>query len=289
MTAYGRAEYLRDDTRFVAELKSVNNRYRDVIIKLPKTVQALEGDLKPLLNARVSRGRVEVSIQIDREGDAVPYRLEVNAALVDSLIRISTELSDRFGIDGHISMDTLCQMRDVIVAKPEQIDMEKMRTGLCASLAEAIESFEAMRLREGAAMEADFLMRLELLERYAADVAARAPLVVDEHAQRLREAIERIAQTVDVDEARLAQEVAHFAEHSDITEELVRIRSHVAQFRQYLTSEEALGRRLDFLIQELNREVNTIGSKASDTVISTAVVEMKAELEKLREQVQNVE
>jgi uncharacterized protein (TIGR00255 family) len=180
-------------------------------------------------------------------------------------------------------------MRDVILVKSGEDDVEKVRPGFQEVLRQSLESLDEMRIKEGEAIEADFMKRLELLEQYLNEVDKRAPNVVEEYRKRLEDHVQRVLQDVAVAENRLAQEVSIFAERSDITEEIVRIRSHLKQFREYLAVDDALGRRLDFLIQEINREVNTLSAKASDSVISKVVVEMKAELEKLREQVQNVE
>jgi uncharacterized protein (TIGR00255 family) len=173
--------------------------------------------------------------------------------------------------------------------KSGELDIEELSPGITEALSQALDSLDEMRLREGGAIEADFAERLQLLEDYIGEVEERSPFVVQGYRSRLQENIVRMQKEVAVDESRLAQEVAFFAERSDITEEIVRIRSHLKQFREYLSGGGALGKRLDFLIQELNREVNTVSAKASDTMISKVVVEMKAELEKLREQVQNVE
>jgi uncharacterized protein (TIGR00255 family) len=180
-------------------------------------------------------------------------------------------------------------MKDVILVKPEDRDAEEMKAGFEAALEIALDSLDEMRLKEGEAIQSDLESRLRLLEKYLDTVEKRAPILVEEYRQKLNDRINHMLKDVTVDESRLAQEVAFFSERSDITEEIVRVRSHLQQFRAYLSVDDALGRRLDFLIQELNREVNTLSSKASDSSISKMAVEMKAELEKLREQIQNVE
>jgi uncharacterized protein (TIGR00255 family) len=230
-----------------------------------------------------------VSIQIEVIGDESSYNLELNAPLVNSYLKIFNQLSEQFGIDQKIHLESFCQMRDVILVKSGEDDVEKVRPGFQEVLRQSLESLDEMRIKEGEAIEADFMKRLELLEQYLNEVDKRAPNVVEEYRKRLEDHVQRVLQDVAVAENRLAQEVSIFAERSDITEEIVRIRSHLKQFREYLAVDDALGRRLDFLIQEINREVNTLSAKASDSVISKVVVEMKAELEKLREQVQNVE
>jgi uncharacterized protein (TIGR00255 family) len=180
-------------------------------------------------------------------------------------------------------------MKDVILITPREVDLEQARAGFSKALDGALDSLDAMRRAEGRAIESDFLNRLGTLEEYAAAIKKRAPDVVAEYRERLKERVAQLLGDISADESRLAQEAALFAERSDIAEEMVRLDSHVKQFREYLAAGEEVGRRLDFLIQEMNREVNTMASKASDASISRIAVEMKSELEKLREQVQNVE
>jgi uncharacterized protein (TIGR00255 family) len=289
MTAYGRGEYRSGDTLFVAEIKSLNHRYLDIVLRIPKKFLVVEKDLKSLISSRFKRGRIEVFIEIQSEGEDIPYNLEVNTSLAKSYFEIFNQLSEQFGLDQEIQLDSLLQMKDVVVAKPAEIDMEQIKNGLQEALIQALDPLEAMRSREGETIEADFQERIALLGRYLDDVEKRAPDLVEEHRNRLNENLNRMLKDVSMDESRLAQEVALFAEKSDITEEIVRTRSHLGQFREYMSLDDAVGRRLDFLIQEINREVNTIGSKTSDSFVARVVVEMKAELEKLREQVQNVE
>jgi uncharacterized protein (TIGR00255 family) len=289
MTAYGRGEYHLGDTQFIAETRSLNNRHLDIILRIPRNYQVLEKELKDTISSRIRRGRVEVSVQIENNGEEGPYSLELNVHLVDSYIKILHQLAEQFDLDKKIQADSLLQMKDVLLFRPEAIDMDKLRPGFHHVVEQALDSLDMMRAKEGEAIEADFVKRLDLLENYVNEVDKRAPIVVEEYRKKLKDRIDHIIEDVALDESRLAQELAFFAEKSDITEEIVRTRSHLKQFREYLSMDDALGRRLDFLIQEINREVNTLSSKASDTLISKVVVEMKAELEKLREQVQNVE
>jgi len=289
MTAYGRADHDFEGSLLLAEIRSVNNRYRDIILRIPRNFQAMEEDLKRLVASRVRRGRIEVTIQMEGNGDNPPYELELNEPLVDSYVRIIEQLKERLGVEGNVRVDTVCQFKDVIVARPETPDVDKMRPGFVEVLEKALDSYEAMRAREGEALEADFRMRLGTMRNYVIEIEKRIPEVAAYRAGRLKERVAAMVSDVDIDEARLAQETAILAEKADITEELVRIKSHLDQFESYFSRDEALGRRFDFLIQEINREVNTLSTKASDALISGTVIEIKAELEKLREQVQNVE
>jgi len=215
--------------------------------------------------------------------------MEINLPLVQRYLKIFEQLHERFGLSSSVRADELCRIKDVIVMKPVDLDLEKIREGVQSALAQALDSHDAMRVREGRAIGSDLLKRLEIIEGYLKEIEGRAPDVVTDYRKRLLEKVQGFAGDVNLDENRLLQEVAYFADRCDITEETVRAFSHLDQFRRYMMSGEPVGRRLDFLIQEINREANTIGSKASDALISAKAVEIKAELEKIREQVQNVE
>jgi uncharacterized protein (TIGR00255 family) len=289
MTAYGRAEHQARSTTVTVELRAFNHRYRDINIRIPRNYLGLEEDVKNAISGKVSRGRVEVSVQIAEDAENACQRLELNVPLVKGYLDIFKELTEHFGLQQEIRLDTLCQLKDVILMQPESVELENVKPVLQQGLFQALDSLDRMRRAEGEMLTADLMHRLELLTRYTDEVDLRAPQVLAAYRTRLRENISRLVEAVPVDEDRLAQEVAIFSERSDITEELVRIRSHLKQFHEYLAVEEAVGRRLDFLVQEINREVNTLSSKASDSVISGIAVEMKSELEKMREQIQNVE
>lgn len=289
MTGYGSGECSRGGTRFTAEIKSVNNRYRDIIIRAPKTLQGIEDELKAYVASRVRRGRIEVTLKMEREGGEEEYAIAINLPLAKSYLRILESLKEDFGLDEKINPLDLCQVRDMILVEPAEVVLDEIRPGLQEVLRLALDSYDAMRIQEGKAIEEDFLDRLEVIEGYLEEIEKKAPLVVEEYRQKLTDKINKLAQGIEVDESRLTQEVAFFAERCDITEETVRARSHLKQFRHYLSMDEAVGRRLDFLMQEINREVNTMSAKASDFSISGNAVEIKGELEKLREQMQNIE
>lgn len=289
MTAYGRAEHKFENMVLVAEIRSVNHRYRDIILRIPRNYQQLEDELKRFIAERVKRGRVEVSLQIEGNGDISTCELQINGLLVRSYLNMFEQLKREFGIESRVTGELLCQFKDIIVVKPETVDSEKVKPGFYEVLGKALDSYEQMRLKEGEALEADFNGRLKVLRRYTADIEEFAHQSVERRAAKLREKIASMVEDLHVDESRVAQEVAILAEKADITEELVRLKSHCNQFEEFLSADDALGRRLDFLLQEMNREVNTLSVKASDASVSSIVVEMKAELEKIREQVQNVE
>ncbi|MCJ7594569.1 MAG: YicC family protein [Desulfobacterales bacterium] len=289
MTGYGFGEFTLGEKRFTAEIKSVNNRHRDIIVRLPKALQALEDEIRSRVSSRIKRGRIEVFIQIEKEGGEAEYDLELNLPLVRSYFRIFGQLSDEFGVEEGISPGELCQMRDVIVMKPKEVALDEARQGIGEALMGALDSCDGMRMQEGRAIEEDFLQRLKVIETYVNEIEVTGPVVVEEYRKRLKDKIARISQDMEIDDMRMVQEVAFFADRCDITEEIVRARSHFQQFRHYLSADDEVGRRLDFLLQEINREVNTMSSKSSDSSISGKTVEIKAELEKIREQVQNVE
>jgi uncharacterized protein (TIGR00255 family) len=289
MTAFGRGEYMLGDKVFIVEIRSVNNRYRDIVLRIPKNLQILEDEIRSQIFTKIRRGRLEVSIHGGKNGEGAGYELELNLPLVRSYLKIISQLSDEFSLDKNLSAEYISQLKDVILIKSEEIDIDESRSGLLEALSRALDSLDVMRIQEGGAIEKDFRKRLDLIAQYLDEIEERTPLVVEEYRKRLKDRLKSLEQNIAVDEARLAQEVAVFADRSDITEEIVRSRSHLKQFRNYMSMDDSIGRRLEFLIQEIHREFNTMGAKASDSSISARVVEVRAELEKLREQVQNVE
>jgi uncharacterized protein (TIGR00255 family) len=288
MTGYGRGECERAGKVFVAEIRSVNNRFRDVILRIPRTLQIFEEEIRAQVTPRMKRGRIDVSIQIEREGEEL-VRLELNSPLVTSYLRIMKQLSDEFGLEERVNPLALCQLKDIILFKPEESDPEDLRAGIQEVMGMALESCDAMRIQEGRAIEVEFKKRILLIRSSLDEIEAKAGLVVEDYRRRLRDRIQVLGDGITLDEGRLLQEIAVYAERCDITEEISRGRSHLDQFENFLSSEESVGRKLDFLLQEIHREINTMSAKASDASISIKAVEVKAELEKLREQVQNVE
>ena len=289
MTGYGRGEFQVGERNYTAEVKSVNHRYRDIVLRISKTLQVIEDEIRNVVSSRVKRGRVEVFIQIERNENQVEYELELNQPLVTSYLRLFRQLNDQFGLDQKISPEYLCQMKDVVLFKPEDIDIEETRKGIQAALDKALDSHDEMRLQEGQAIAEDLRKRLDRINDYLDDIKGQAPAVVEFYRKRLKEKIEQLSGDIEIDESRMLQEIAIFSDRCDITEEIVRAGSHLEQFHKYMVLDDAVGRRLDFLIQEINREVNTMGNKASDASISALAVEIKAELEKIRENIQNIE
>ena len=289
MTAFGRGEYELNNTLYSVEVKTLNNRYRDIIIRMPNSLQELEEEIKAQISSRIKRGRIEVTLQIGKKDKETNYNLDLNVPLLRSYLNIFKRMNDEFGIHETVRPDYLCQVRDMVIMKPDETDPGEALTCITKAMEQALDSLEVMRAQEGKAIESDFLLRIDLIEMHLKVIEERSPVVVNEYKEKLKNRIEALSEDIQVDEGRLAQEVAIFASRCDITEEIVRTRSHLKQFRNYMTADDSVGRRLDFLTQELNREINTIASKASDSLISSRSVEVKAELEKLREQIQNVE
>lgn len=289
MTAFGRSEKDMEQTTVSVEVRSVNHRYRDVSLRLPRPLVPLEEVLRAQIASRVSRGRVEVSLQMESRGEQPDSDVQLNVPLASAYMKVLAEINERFGLDPKIRAQELCQFKDVVLVRPVEADMESLKPGVQDALSTAFDGLDLMKEKEGEAIERDFKKRLGFLARYLENVEKRAPLVVSEYRDKLHDRVASLADGMELDESRMAQEVAFFAGKCDITEEIVRLHSHLDQYQKYMALDEPVGRRLDFLIQEMNREVNTISSKASDPNISKAAVEMKGELEKLKEQVQNVE
>jgi uncharacterized protein (TIGR00255 family) len=290
MTAFGRGEYELNNTLFSFEIKTLNNRYKEIILRMPNSLQELEEEIKGLISSRIKRGRVEASLQLskkDKENNA--YNLDLNVPLLKSYLSIFRRMNDEFGLGETIRPDYLCQVKDMITMKPEETDINESCSSVKTAVEQALDSLDIMRAQEGKAIEDDFVLRLDLIEMHMNVIEERTPIVVEEYKEKLKNRVGALMEDIHVDENRLAQEIAIFASRCDITEEVVRTRSHLKQFRNYMSMDDSVGRRLDFLTQELNREINTISSKASDSLISTRAVEVKAELEKLREQIQNIE
>ncbi|MBA7709425.1 hypothetical protein ES703_118343 [subsurface metagenome] len=288
MTAYGRAESLKEAMEFIAEIRSGNNRYREIIPRIPQSLQPFEDRIRSIVSSRLKRGRIELSIQIKDNGDK-GLRLELNRPLVKAYVTIFNELNKELGCKQPIDISFFSQLKDTIIVKQDSVDLEKIWPDLKDVIDKALLSLDAMRINEGKALEKDFLERLNKIGRYIDEIRNRAKVIVESYSDKLRQRIHKLIKDIEIDKDRLMQEVAFMAERSDITEEFIRVESHLEQFRNYMNQDDAIGRRLDFLLQEINREVNTIASKASDSFTSQLVVEIKAELEKLREQIQNVE
>lgn len=288
MTAYGSAESLKDNLEFIVEIRSGNYRYREIVLRLPQSLQPFEEKVRSVVSSTVKRGRIEISIQIKDNGDK-DLKLELNRPLVKAYINVFNELNEEFGCKQSIDLSFLSQLKDVIITKQDSIDLETVWPNLEVVINKALLSMESMRINEGRALEKDFLKRLDRIKGYIDEIRSRTKVIIESYRDKLRQKINKLIKPIEINEDRLMQEVALIADRSDITEELIRVESHLEQFRNFMDQDDVIGRRLDFLLQEINREVNTMGSKAADSLVSQLAVEIKAELEKLREQIQNVE
>ncbi len=288
MTGYGRGEWQGDGKKLGVEIRAVNHRYCDISIRLPRRLNPLETQLRNLLRQRISRGRIEVSVQLD-ESSLPEQKLELDLPLARDIYLALKTLQENLGIPGEVRLETMAGFRDIFGRKEAEPNLEKEWECLRKALEDALSGLEAMRGEEGLKLREDFLGRLTAIEKMVQQIEEKAPLALRACRDRLAQRVQELSGGLEIDETRLAQEVAFLAERSDITEELVRTRSHLVQFLDLLGRSEPTGRKLEFLLQEINREANTIGSKANDASIAHLGVEIKSELEKMREQVQNVE
>ncbi len=279
-----------DDQKYIVEIKSLNHRFLEISLRLPASLSALEIEIKKKIGEPLIRGKIDVTIRRDANASAEnAHYLALNLPLARNYFDLFTQLKQSLNLQDDIKLGMIAGQKDIFLPVESPQDMTTLWQGLSVVLEEAIAGMMDMRRREGEILSQDLLARLDLMAQLINRIEVKAPKVVSEYQKRLTERIRELSSGLVVDEARLSQEVAIFAEKSDITEEIVRFRSHIGQFLEMLHSDEAIGRKVDFLIQEMNREVNTIGSKSSDADISRQVIEIKSELAKLREQVQNLE
>jgi len=292
MTGFGRASFAVGDLAFDVELRSVNHRYLDARVKLPRLLAGFEADARARLQARLDRGKVDLSVTSPGGAGPAP-RLEIDLEAVHQYLRAARGLRENEGVGGEIEVAGLLALPGVARFVEPELSADALREGLLRAVDAALEAADAMRAREGEALLRDLLERLGRVEGLVRDVEARSEVVQQGVRERLRRRAEQLRQEVGiVDEARLHQEIVIAADRLDVAEELVRLRSHVVQFRRILDEAgpgKPVGRRLDFLLQEFGREANTIGSKASDGLVAHTIVELKTEIERLREQVQNLE
>ncbi len=288
MTGYGRAEAIAGTKKITAEIKSVNHRFSDYNIKVPRQYGFLEDRVRHQISESVSRGKIDVYVSVEACGEADKV-ITVNTELAGNYIDALSELCERFSLTNDITVMSLARFSDIFKAEPKRDDEEELWNDVKVVVAQALESFIAMREREGARIEEDLRSRITYMRSLAEKVDERSPQTIAEYKEKLYAKITELLDGRDIDDSRILTEVAIFADKVAVNEETVRLASHYDEFFRIIESGEPAGRRLDFLIQEINREVNTIGSKASDLEIARLVVELKGEIEKLREQIQNIE
>lgn len=288
MTGYGKAEAVTDDGKISVEIRSVNHRYGEVSVKLPRQFLAFEGEIKKRMSERFKRGKIDLLLVFEPPTGGA-FLPQVNFAMAKAYHDAFVALNHHLGIYEPVSVALILAQKDVLSSKEMTADMERISESLFKTLSSAMDSFENMRSMEGDALFTEIDGRITLISEIVESIAAKAPLAVAANVERLKERVGRLLADLQLDEMRLAQEVALLADRMEITEELVRLRSHFSQFDSLLNIDEPVGRKLDFLLQEMNREVNTIGSKANDAAIAAMVIELKSEMEKVREQIQNIE
>ncbi len=288
MTGYGRAREMRGGRDITVEVRSVNNRYLDCTVKMPRAYIFAEDAIKTRVQQAISRGKVDVFVTIDTSGTDVAV-VQVNEGLAKGYYDALTKLKETFSLSGDITPEVLAKFPDVLTVTKAEEDVEAIAADICAVLEEALTAYNAMRTVEGEKLSQDVSSRVDTIEATVGRVEEQSPQTVEAYRQRLEAKMQEVLQSTTIDESRIITEAAIFADKVAVDEETVRLHSHIAQLRDMLQSSEPVGRKLDFLIQEVNRECNTIGSKCNDLNVARDVVNMKAEVEKIREQVQNME
>jgi uncharacterized protein (TIGR00255 family) len=288
MTGFGRGDYQSDGREFMVEIKTVNHRYSDVFIKMPRQLGFLEDKVRELVSKAVSRGKIDVYVTYNNSGEDSKY-VSFDEALAKTYIAAVGALRDKFGLRDDISVSLISKYPDVLKVEQTEEDEDKLWGILKIAVGNALDSLVSMRENEGEGLKRDLTARVDYIGKILKDIGQHAPEVVRDYKARLETRIKDLMEQQTIDENRLAMEVALFADRCSIDEETVRLASHLGQMRETLSLQQPVGRKLDFLIQEMNREINTIGSKANDLTITRNVVEIKSEIEKLREQIQNIE
>lgn len=289
MTGFGRGEASGEDFTVSAEIKTVNNRYLDVNLRLSNELQSMEADLKNLISKRLSRGRVDINLQYEKTSD-VSY--ELNRPLISGYISALKNLKEEFSLEGEPDMTQIARLPNALQTKKDDLS-DAFSDGVKKAVSSALDDLEKMREVEGGSMKNDLVSLLKSIEDHMPIIEKEAEGVSEEYFERLQKKIEKLLakseSQIEIDQARLAQEVAYIADKSDISEEITRLKSHIEQFYSIIEEEGVVGKRLDFLTQEFNREANTIASKTQNLTIKEAALTVKAEIEKIREQVQNIE
>lgn len=288
MTGYGRGEYKNKIGHCTVEINSGNHRYCDISVRMPRQFNIFENSVKKLIKERFSRGHFDIFITIDFF-DKSFIKLDIDYRITEEYIHALSKIKKRFNIKGDLDLQTILRLKDIWKIEERKQDERKIWNLIENAIKKAMKSLEDMRIKEGKAIYRDTIKRIQLIKKYLDRLKQRLPEIMDKYCAKLRERIKSLLNELDIDENRFSQEVAIMADKSDVTEEVIRTDNHLDQFLNLIKTEELIGRKLDFLIQEINREVNTLSSKVSDLLISNLVIEIKSELEKVREQIQNVE
>ena len=289
MTGFGRGEYKDDNYQFLVECKTINHKYADINIRLPRKLSFLEDKARILVKDYIKRGRVDLYIKLDLLGSE-DVNLKFDEALATQYVSILKQIKDKFDLVDDISVMNIAKFPDVIKTEEKEEDEDEMWAMFKEALEIALNKLVDMRQQEGKKLEEDTLRRCDILSGYINEIERLSDTVVADYRDKLNTRIKELLENPnEIDENRMAQEVAIYADKSSITEEIVRFNSHITQLKNTVVKDDSVGRKMDFLIQEMNREINTMGSKSSDINITNLVVEVKSELEKIREQIQNIE
>ncbi|GGC90911.1 hypothetical protein GCM10007216_22130 [Thalassobacillus devorans] len=289
MTGYGRETVDLEETRISLEVRAVNHRFLDISTKMPRSFLFLEDKMKKVIQQSIRRGKIDIFVTVDGEG-LVSQKLKVDWNLVDQYMERLEEMQARYGLSGELTVDLVTKLEEVFTVQEEEQDESRLESTLLTTLGAAVEKVVQMRAQEGAALKQDMLDRLSRIHQVIDKLSGRREIVIESYRERIKARIEQyVEEELKAEESRILQDVALLAEKGDITEEITRLRSHIEQFNDTMENKDAIGRRLDFIVQEMHREVNTIGSKSNDAKISEWVVLLKSEIEKIKEQVQNVE
>jgi uncharacterized protein (TIGR00255 family) len=272
----------------VVEVRSLNHRYCEIAVKTPRGFAALESRIRETVRSRFSRGRFDVHVTVTY-ATVSSRRIVIDHALARQLFLALTDLRRELGLSGQVELSTLLELREIARVEENEHQVEDLWPGVQEALDLAVVNLEAMRITEGEALGRDILQRIQLIETWLEQIKSRLPALLVEYRQKFEARIARIFGDVEIDPARLAQEVVFFTERSDVTEEMTRLHTHLTEFRRLMHVPEPVGRKLDFLLQEMNREINTTSSKVADSDVAVLVVDIKSELERIREQAQNIE
>lgn len=288
MTGFGRKKWENDLREIAVEIKSVNHRYLDINIKTPRIYGFLDDIVKTEISKFITRGKLDVYVSVKNK-DGSDVKIQPNYSVIDGYLSAFDSISKRFALKNDITVRTVATLPDTLDLEKEDVDTSLLAMEVTQVLRVAAEEFEEMRSREGENLCADILNRAHIIEQMTTAVEIRSPICEQQYREKIALRMTEILGATDITEARILAEAAIFADKISVTEEIVRLKSHLSQLNKMIKSAQPIGRKLDFLVQELNREANTIGSKANDSEIAGIVIEMKSEIEKIREQVQNLE
>lgn len=287
MTGYGRSDFILNDVTYGIEIRSLNHRYREIRLKIPDSLFSLEDRIRKEIEKRFTRGTISLHISCHEDENGI-MGLEINESIAKEYLALLQKLQRNLGIEGELNLGLLLGLKGVIIHKKSIIG-DKNWTVIGNSLNKALTELTEMRRIEGSALIKDIEVRLNGLLQYISDIEKRGPAAQREHMERLKHRLNELTKNYEIDDVRLLQEIALLAEKSDVTEEITRLKTHISQFKETLKGVSPVGRKMDFICQEMLREVNTMGSKNIDTLISTLVVELKSEIDRIKEQVQNIE